>query len=68
MAKQGKCSNCRTRWTWDKEMKIEKCHCPTCGKTLEVTSNQSSYTHVHMEDYYFKTEKQLTKLNNNNRF
>ena len=56
MAKQGKCSNCRTRWTWDKEMKIEKCYCPTCGKTLETTSNQSSYTHVHMEDYYFKTK------------
>lgn len=43
MAKQGKCSTCKTRFVWDKDIKLEDATCPNCPENtpLEATSNLS---------------------------
>ena len=43
MAKQGKCIECKVRWTWEKELSLKLAKCPNCKTALKQTSHISSY-------------------------
>jgi len=43
MAKQGKCEECKIRWLWDREIKLDQVCCPNCESPLKQTWHKSSY-------------------------
>lgn len=43
MSKQGKCGECKTRYSWpeNQNIKVADVSCPKCGRSLERTSQLS---------------------------
>lgn len=55
MATQGKCDNCRIRWTWSAHVRLKNdrfedpdhAKCPRCGRPLKRTSYLLDYEGIH---------------------
>lgn len=50
MAKQGKCTRCERRFTWERETKIDICICPICWHPLKTTSHLSNYKLLNLDE------------------
>ena len=46
MAIQGKCTKCKRRYTWDRDLKMSLTECPACNSRLQATTHLSELKHV----------------------
>ena len=51
MAKQGKCTSCRIRYTWSRDIALWRTNCQKCGRILEATSRLNQWPVINLPNY-----------------